>query len=135
RLLLVLDHDEARFGVVEDALHLVGQGIDEDSEGDGAGRLGAELRVHPGRAIPRDDRDRVSASQAQCDEAQTHGTNVTRVLLPGHLLPDAVLLLAERDLPGAVAPGAGGEQLRERGRVHGEPSVATRPRTPRRDTP
>src|SRR6185369_1237628 len=111
-LFLVLREDEARLAVLEDAPHLIGQAVDEDPERDRPRRLGGQLDVEPGRPVPGDDRHPVTALEAEPDEAQAHRADLGRVLLPGHLLPDAVLLLAQRDL-GPAPPSLGDESPRE----------------------
>ena len=112
-LLLVLHHHDPRLAVLDDVAHLVGQAVDVDSDRDRAERLGAQLRVEPRRPVAADDREGLASPQAERLEAEGDGADVRRVVLPRHFLPDAVLLLAQGDLAAAVAPGMGGQHLRE----------------------
>src|SRR5262249_23725788 len=112
-LLLVLHHRDSRLAVLDDVAHLVGQAVDVDADRDRAERLGAQLRVEPRGPVTADDRDGLASLQAERLEAESDGADVRRVVRPRHLLPDAVLLLAQGDFAAGVAPGVRGEHLRE----------------------
>ena len=126
-LFLVLDQDEARLAVVKDEPHVLRQAVHEDPDRDGTGRLRGELGIEPGRAIARDHRELVAALEPELEQSQAHGAHVRRVRVPGDLLPDPVLLLAQGDLVAGKAPGLRGEHARQRQLIRGEryPTGAT----------
>src|SRR5262249_42996824 len=112
-LLLGLDHHDPRLAVLDNVAHLRRQAADVNADGNRAERLGAQLRVEPCRSVAADDRDGFGPPQAERLETKTKGADVPRVVLPCHLLPDAVLLLTQGNLAAAVALGVGGEHLRK----------------------
>ena len=112
-LLLVLADDDGRLGVRDDVLHLRRRARRVDADPDGGRAHRGELRPDPLAAVLREDRDLVAALHPERDEAEAEAPDVAEVVLPGDALPDAELLLAQRDRARRLG-GAQAEELRER---------------------
>ena len=69
-LLLVLDHREARLGVVDDELHLLLDGVLVERHRDAAERLGGQHRPVELRAVVADHRGLVAARKAERGQAR-----------------------------------------------------------------
>src|SRR5262249_58227044 len=91
-----------------------GERVDGGAARGRAGRWTPQLRVEPCGPVAADDRHGLSPPQAERLETKADMADVRRVLLPRDFLPDAVLLLPQRDLAVPVAPRVGGEQLWQR---------------------
>ena len=101
-LLLVLGHDHARLGDLQNAGELVGDGVLVEAQGKDAGGLGGQLRDHPLRPVVSDDRDPVARFHTQLRKPERETPHPRQVPGPGDLLPDPELLLAQRNAVGTV---------------------------------
>ena len=102
-LLLVLDHGKAGLRVVDDVLHLPLDGVLVERHRDPAERLRGEHGPVELRAVVADDSRLVAAREADGGKAERDVARLFRVPAPAIGLPDAVALLADRDL-GRQAP-------------------------------
>jgi hypothetical protein len=128
-LLLVLDHREARLRVADDVLHLLLDGVLVEGHRDPAERLRGEhgpvelwpVVAHHRRPVPAGEPER---GQAEGDQA-----GLLDVLGPAVGLPDAEVLLADRDLVREALRVVQGE-LREgvQRRIEHQAPVTRRPR-------
>ena len=110
-LLLVAGNDHARAGVADDILQL-DPGIGRiDADRDRADHLGAEIGVKPFRRILAGDGDAVAGFEAERQQAERDGTRGLVIMVPGIAIPDAEILLAQRELV-AMQFGALSKQLR-----------------------
>ena len=110
-LLLVAGDDDARAGVADDVLQL-DPGIGRiDADRDRADHLDAEIGVKPFRRILAGDGDAVAGLEAERQQAKRDGARGLVVVAPGIAVPDAVILLAQRELV-AMQCGALAQQLR-----------------------
>ena len=125
-LLLILGDDDSRLGGLEHPRQLPGDGVLIESERQNAAGLGRELGDHPFRPVVPDDRDPVPPLDPQLRQSQREGAHPAEVLRPGDLLPDAELLLSQRDLVGAFV-GVARKEARKR-LVHG--AASSRPACP-----
>src|SRR5262249_55169142 len=92
-LLLVFNHHEARVAVIDDELQLMGDGVLEEPDRGGAGRLNRQLSVEPFRAIVADDRDLFAGLQAEGGKTEAQTPDVVEISLPGDCLPDTEIFL------------------------------------------
>jgi hypothetical protein len=95
-LLLVFGHGEARLGMLEHELHLGGDRILIDRDGNAAQALRRGHRPIEPRAVVADDREPVAAPEAQRGQAVRQVLHFLRGLTPTPGLPDAEILLADR---------------------------------------
>ena len=102
-LLLVLDHGKADLRVVDDVLHLPLDGVLVERHRDPTERLRGEHGPVELRAVVADDSRLVAAREADGGQAERDVARLFRVPAPAVGLPDAVALLADRDL-GRQAP-------------------------------
>src|ERR687888_1146416 len=123
-LFLIFHDDEARLGMLQDEFDLVGEAIDENAKRDGPRRLRRQLRIEPFRSVPGDHRHSIAAPQAEIYQSQAERAHVLVVLLPGHFLPDPVLLFAQRHLTRAILTRLGHQQSRNRTLIHAGPFLA-----------
>ena len=112
-LLLVLDHREARLGVIHDVRELALDRVLVERYRDAAERL----RRHHGpvelRTVVADDRDLVAPGESERRQPESDPSRPLEGVLPGGRLPDPVVLFADGD--GARrAFGVPTDELRER---------------------
>ena len=112
-LLLVLADDHAGLGVVDDVVHLRGDGVLVDGHGRPAQGLGRHHGPVELRAVVADDGDLVAAAEAQAGETQGDALDVVGVLAPRVGLPDPEFLLADGGAAVAPALGLGEQELRQ----------------------
>ncbi len=101
QLLLVLEEEEARLGVVEDVEDLLGRGGRVDAAGGSAGGHDPQRGVEPLRPVLAQDRHVLLVAEAEGHQAGRHLADALRVLAPGDAVPDPQRLVAQRD--GAAA--------------------------------
>lgn len=95
QLLLVFDKEAARLGVFDHVFHLR-PGIGRiDPHGDPARALDPQIDDHPFGAVVADDGDALPLLKPHRDEGGRHPAGPPIVLVPGDVVPDAVLLLPE----------------------------------------
>ena len=99
-LLLVFGQDELGLRVVDDVLHLAGDGVLVDGHGHSAQRLGGHEGPVELGAVVADDGQLVAPLEAQDGQPQGQGLDVLVGVGPGVGLPDAELLLAHGGLAG-----------------------------------
>ena len=102
RLLLVLDERELGLGVAEQIGDLFRQRVLVDAERDGADRLRRQLRPQPVRPVAADDPDHVAALDVERQQSARQLLDPGARVRPGVDLPDAVVLLPQRDLGAPV---------------------------------
>ena len=124
-LFLVLGHDDAGVGGLQDAGEFVGDGVLIEPQGQDPGGLGGQLRDHPLRPVVPDDRDPVACFQTQLREPERETPHPSQVPGPGDLLPDPELLLAQRNAAGT----ARGVLREEPGQRSGHGGASPRPRS------
>ena len=112
-LLVIFEKQEAAVGIVDEIFELLGRVRRVDARRYPADRLHAEIGVDPLLVVFRQDRDDLAALQAERQEAEADEPRMLVEIGPGIGEPDAVILLAMRDL-GAVGVAALAEQLGQR---------------------
>ena len=122
-LLFVLDQHDLGLGVAQQVLHLARQRVLVDAERHRAHGVRRELRPQPVRPVAADDADHVAARDALRQQPERQLLDPLARIRPAVGVPDAVGLLAQRDL-GAVLQGVvqqqlrGGVVARQIGRLH-----------------
>jgi hypothetical protein len=101
-LLLVLDEHEFRLGVPEQIGDLRAERVLVDAERQGADGVAGEFRPQPVRPVAPNDPDDVAPRDAERQQAARQLLDPGAAVRPGVDLPDAVFLLAQRDLGAPV---------------------------------
>ena len=97
-LLLVLRHDQTRFGRLQHPGQLCRDRVLVEAQRQCPDHLRTQLGDHPFGPVVADDRDPVALLHAQLEEPQGKGTDAVEEPRPGDLLPDAEFLFAKGDL-------------------------------------
>ena len=95
-LLLVLDEDEPRLGVVQQVVDLVGARRRIDAARGAADRLDPEVAIEPLRSVFGQDGDIFPMPESEGQECRRHPVDLFTVLAPRDAMPDAVLLEPDR---------------------------------------
>ena len=93
-LLLIFADDKARFGMFQDVLHLLCNGILVNRDRNRAERLCSNDRPIKARPIVTNNRNAIAAFQAQRFKATSNTLDLASHFSPGPSLPDSEILLA-----------------------------------------
>jgi hypothetical protein len=111
-LLLVLANDDLDIGMGQHIGDLVARAGRVDADGDAADQAGAHLGQHPFEPVLGDHADMAALGQAERPQAQADMARAPVVLRPADRMPDAEILLPDRDHVGPQ-PGLLGQHLRQ----------------------